>query len=153
MTSRIFKIEGLQQLTDAFRALDRDVQANVARAVTNAGAQVFKTRIAALAPVASEPYKIEDVIVQPGNIGRNVVVKRLKPSDTSATSEHLVVVRGKRKYGYASRVGALQEFGTVKQPAQPYFRPGADQAAEPALDAMKQKFKARMEKAIRDASK
>jgi HK97 gp10 family phage protein len=147
------KVDGLPALGAAFKTLTRDVQDKVARAATNAGTQVFKKRIAQLAPVAPEPYKIEGLIVQPKNIQRNVVVKRLKPSETPATSEHIVVVRGKRKYGYASRVATLQEFGTVKQPAQPFFRPGAAEAAQPAVDALKKRFKTRIEKAIKDASK
>jgi len=151
--ARTVKAEGLRELGAAFKTLNADVQTNVACAATNAGAQVIKKRIAELAPVAPEPYKVEDVIVQPKNIARNVVVKRMKPGETSATSEHIIVVRGKRKYGYASRVAALQEFGTVSQPANPFFRPGADQAVEPALGALKKRFKSRIEKAIKEAGK
>jgi HK97 gp10 family phage protein len=143
---------------ETFKGLSRDVQDKVARAATNAGAQVLKKRIASLAPIADEAYKVqnkkgETLTVQPGNLGRNVVVKRLREGETNATSEHLVVMRGKRKYGYASRIGSLQEFGTVDQPAQPFFRPGAQQAIEPALAALKDRFGKRINKAIKDRSK
>lgn len=140
--------KGLRDLGKAFATLNADVQQKTARAATSAGATVFKKRIKALAPVAAETYKIEDVIVQPGNIGRNVVVKRVKPSETTATSEHLVVVRGKQKYGYASRVAALQEFGTVENPPKPFFRPGAAQAAEEASNAVRERFGKRIQSAI-----
>lgn len=149
---RRYEVTGIRELGEAFRTLGKKVQNNIARATTNAGAQVFKKRIAELAPVAPEPYKIEGVVVQPGNLKRNVVTKHLKKSQTSATSEHLVLMRGKKEHGYASRVGALQEFGTVKQQPQPFFRPGAEQAVEPAIDAMTKRFKQRIDKAIQEAS-
>lgn len=148
-----YQVTGMRELGEAFRTLSTKVQKNIARATTNAGAQVFKKKIAQLAPVAPEPYTVEDVLVQPGNLKRNVVTKYLKPSQTTATSEHLVVMRGGKEHGYASRIGALQEFGTVKQQPQPFFRPGADQAVEPAIDAMKKRFKDRIDKAIQEASR
>ncbi|KQV85435.1 HK97-gp10 family putative phage morphogenesis protein [Rhizobacter sp. Root1221] len=148
--ARSIVVKGLRELGLKFKQLDEKVQKNVARSATSAGATVFKKEIARRAPVADEPYRIEDVMVEPRNLERNVVVKRLKPSQTSATSEHLVVMRGKRKYGYASRVAVLQEFGTVTAPAQPFFRPGADAAAQPAAAAVSKRFGDRIKKAIKD---
>lgn len=155
------RVTGLAEMGRKFKQLDYEVQQKIARAMTNAGAQVIKKKVAQLAPVLKDgdEYYVQDgpggdrVKVEKGNLGRNVVVKRLKPSETDATSEHLIVMRGKRKYGFASRIGSLQEFGTVEMPAQPFFRPGANQAVEPALSAAKTRFKKRIDKAIKDLSK
>lgn len=152
MATRI-DLKGLRDLGKAFATLNEQVQQKIARAATSAGATVFKKEIARRAPVADAPYRVEDVVVQPRNIERNVVTKRLKPSETSATSEHLVVVRGKRKYGYASRVAALQEFGTVDMPAQPFFRPGAAAAAETAANAVRDRFGKRINAEIKKLEK
>jgi HK97 gp10 family phage protein len=148
-----FEVTGLRELGQAFRALDAEVQLKVAGNAASAGARVFKKRIAQLAPVADAPYLVEGVVVDPGNIGRNVIVKRLKASETPVTAEALVVVRGKRKDGYASRIGSLQEFGTVNQPPQPFFRPGAEQSMEPAAQAVKKKLQQGIEKKIKELSK
>ena len=147
MADRIVKVEGLSALAKAFNDLDQDIQKKVASAATFAGAKPIRDRAKALAPVADAPYKVEDVIVQPKNIARNIVAKKLKRSETRATSEHLVVVRGKRKYGYASRVASLQEFGTVNQPAQRFIGPAFDQAGDAGLKEVVRVLKARIDKA------
>lgn len=141
------EIKGLRELGEAMKALGNDVGLKIARSATNAGAQVIKRRAKELAPVAPEPYTIEGVIVQPGNIGKNIVVKRLKRGQTQLTSEHVVTVRGKAKYGYASRVGALQEFGTVKQSAQPFMRPAFEQEKGFAVQKIRETLKRRIDKA------
>lgn len=146
MATRV-EIKGLRELGEAMKALGNDVGLKIARSATNAGAQVIKRRAKELAPVAPEPYKIEGVLVQPGNIGKNIVVKRLKRGQTQLTSEHVVTVRGKAKYGYASRVGALQEFGTVKQSAQPFMRPAFEQEKGFAVQKIRETLKRRIDKA------
>ena len=146
MATRI-EIKGLRELGEAMKALGDDIGLKIARSATNAGAQVIKRRAKELAPVAPESYEIEGVVVQPGNIGKNIVVKRLKRNQTQLTSEHVVTVRGKAKYGYASRVGALQEFGTVHHPAQPFMRPAFEQEKGFAVQKMRETLKRRIDKA------
>jgi len=148
-----FNTKGLRELSIAFKALDGELQQKIARSATAAGAGIFKKAIARLAPVAPEPYKIEGLIVQPGNLARNVVVKRLKPGQTDATSEHLVVMRSKRRYGYAGRIGSLQEFGSVNMSPNPFFRPGADAAAEPAANAVRDRLAKGLKAAIKKLEK
>jgi HK97 gp10 family phage protein len=143
------KVTGLKELERKLSKLDLEVKQKIMRAVTNAGAQVFKKAVVARAPVAPAPYKIEGLVVQPHNIGRNVVVKRLKPHETDHSSEHLVIVRGKKKYGYASRLASLAEFGSVKQAPDPFFRPAAAEAAQAATDAAKKRFEKRVNAAIK----
>jgi len=158
MAKRI-ELKGLREMGAKFKLLDYEVQKKIARAASNAGAQVMKKAIVKNAPVAPEDYFVQDakggdrLRVQPGNLGRNVVVKRLKEGQTTATSEHLIVMRGKRKYGYASRIGSLQEFGTVEQAPQPFFRPGANESIDAAANAVKDRFGKRIDKAIKDLSK
>lgn len=146
MATRV-EIKGLRELGEAMKDLGDDIGLKIARAATNAGAQVIKRRAKELAPVAPEAYVIDGVLVQPGNIGKNIVVKRVQRGQTPLTSEHVVTVRGKAKYGYASRVGALQEFGTVKQSPQPFMRPAFDQEKGFAVQKIRETLKRRIDKA------
>lgn len=147
------EVKGLRELGEAFKLLASDIQNKVARAATNAGAQIIKKRAKELAPIAPEAYEVRKnkgdspVLVQPGNIGKNIVVKRV--TRTNLTSEHVVAIRGKKKDGYANRIAVLQEFGTVKQSPQPFMRPAFDQEKGFAVAAIKQKFKERIDKANR----
>ncbi len=145
-TTRI-EVKGLRQLGARLKALSTDMQQKIARSATNAGATVIKKRAKELAPVADEDYEVEGLKVQRGNVPKQIVTKRVKPSQTPFTSEHVVVVRGKRKYGYASRIGSLQEFGTVKMSPRPFMRPAFEQTKGQAVDAMKKRLKARIDKA------
>lgn len=156
--STTVKVEGLRELGARFKTLSEDIQKKTARAATNAGAQIIKRRAKELAPIAPAPYIVDDgteggQLVQPGNIPKNIVVKRVPPSQTTLTSEHVVAVRGKRKDGYANRIGVLQEFGTVKQAPQPFMRPAFDQEKGFAVAAIKQKLRERIEKEERGGKK
>lgn len=137
-TTRTVNVQGLSQLGQTLKTLGADMQARVARRATNAAAQVVKKAVVAAVedPRAQKPYKVEGELVFPGNISRNVVVKRIQPGATDLTSEHIVAVRGKAAHGYASRVASLQEWGTVKMPARPFMTPGFETSKGEALEAM-----------------
>ncbi len=137
-TTRSVQVQGLGQLGQALKSLGTDMQARVARRATNAAAQVVKKAVIAAVedPRAQKPYKVEGELVFPGNISRNVVVKRIQPGETDLTSEHIVAVRGKAAHGYASRVASLQEWGTVNMPARPFMTPGYEASKGEALEAM-----------------
>jgi hypothetical protein len=47
-----------------------------------------------------------------------------------------VTVRGKKRYGYASRVLSIYEFGSVKQPARPVVRRAWDGKKQDALESI-----------------
>lgn len=147
MATTKVEIKGLRELGQALKELGNDIGSKVARQSVSAGATVIRNRARSLAPVADEPYVIEGLQVQPGNLPKNIVTKRVKPSDTDLTAEYLVAVRGKRKHGYASRVGALQEFGTVKMEPQPFLRPAFEQEKGFAVQKIVSGLKARIDKA------
>lgn len=140
-------VSGLRELGERMKKLNTEVAVKAARAATAAAAGVVKKDAVRRAPVAENDYVVDGLPVKKGNLPKNIVSKRLKASQTALTSEHIVTVRGKRKYGYASRIGALQEFGTVKQPAQPFLRPALEQNIQPAIDAMKKRLEASLKKA------
>ena len=145
------KVSGLREHGEALKKLDDDIQKKVARATTNAGAQVIKKLAARKAPVAPGPYVVRrnkgdaGVTVPAGNLGKKLAVKYLGKK-TNLTSEHIVFVRGKRKDGYANRIGILQEFGTVKQPQKAFMRPALAEGKEAAIEAMKNRLKQRIDK-------
>lgn len=149
MASTTVRIEGLQALGERMRKLALEMNTKIARDATNAAAQVIKKQAIANAPEYFEAHKLEGVVVQPGNLKKNIVVKRVAPGRAAPlTSQHIVTVRGKRKDGYAARYGRLVEFGTVKMSANPYLRSAFEQEKGFAVQAMIDKLKSGIDKAI-----
>lgn len=150
MAGNRFQVKGLRELGAAMRGLSADMAGKVAQSATGAGAGVVRKAAKANAPIAEAPYTVrsgkgdEGVLVQPANIPKNIITKRVRTS--ALTSEHVVTVRGKRKDGYANRIGILQEFGTVNAPAQPFLGPALESNVQAATDAMAKRLKARIEK-------
>jgi HK97 gp10 family phage protein len=136
MGSSFVRVTGLRELGATLKRLDADIQERICRRATAAGARVIQESAQRRAPVAQEPYVINGITVQPRNLPSKIKVTRVKPSDTPLTSQHLVVVLAGAKHGYASRVGSLQEFGTVKMQANPFMRPAFDEDGHKALDAI-----------------
>lgn len=161
------KISGLRELGASLKALGDDVGSKIARQAVAAGASVIKRRAKELAPIADEPYRVEgnawstvsvggkrkrvvsrvSELVQPGNVPKQIVTKRLKPGQTNLTAEYVVAVRGKRQHGFASYIGALLEFGTVKMEAKPFMRPAFEQEKGFAVREIVRGLKARIDKA------
>ncbi len=147
MASVTIKVEGLKELGQMFERLSDDMQKKVARSATNAAAQVVKKIAIRKAPV-SDPSVTPNI--PPGNLKKNIIVKRSRLRNSNLTSEHRVTVRGKAA-GVISpyRVGVFQEYGTVQHGPQPFMRPAIDQGASQAIEAMKKKIKERIDKANR----
>lgn len=124
-TTRI-RIDGLVELQKRMSALAADMQQSVAHGAVLAGAQLIKREAISRAPTADEEHVIEGVHVKPGNLKKNIVVKRVPKGQSTHTSEYVVTVRGKARYGFASRYGSIQEFGSVKQAPRPFMRPAFD---------------------------
>ena len=131
------KVEGLADIKAAMAELGPKNAEAIARAMTNAGAQLVKKAAVTAAPEADVPLVVDGVEVQPGNLKKNIVVKSVSKSRTRLTSEKIVTVKGKKKDCFAARYGRLVEYGTVKQPAQPFLRPALAKNIQPAIEAMK----------------
>jgi len=150
MAKTTVRVDGLRQLGEAMRALGEDMAKKVAVTATGAGARVIRDLAKRKAPVAPEDYVVEGQRVERGNLPKQIVVKQVPKSQRTLTSEHVVAVRGKRKYGYANRIGQLQEFGTVKMQPQPFMRPAFDEGKGQALQAIVERLRARIEKAQKE---
>ncbi|ABX34281.1 phage protein, HK97 gp10 family [Delftia acidovorans SPH-1] len=141
------KVEGLSALAKRMEALGDDMTRKTSVSATGAGARVIRNLAKQKAPIAPADYEVEGQKVPRGNLPKQIVVKQVPKSKRRLTSEHVVAVRGKRKDGYANRVGQLQEFGTVKQDPNPFMRPAFDEGKGPALDVIVKTLKRRVAKA------
>ena len=141
------RVSGLRDFGDRLKRLDSDMSNKIARAATASAAGVIKKIAVRKAPIAAEDYEVEGQKVPRGNVPKNIISKRLGKSESNLTSEHIVTLRAKRKDGYAARIGALNEFGTVNMAAQPFIRPAFDEGKDAALQAMTQRIHARLKKA------
>lgn len=133
------EMKGLRELAAALKELDQDIQKKVARAATNAGAQVIK-RLA-----------LQKVPVDTGNLKKHIVARRQRRPDRKLTSQHAVTVRhkGKGVVGSPYQVGIFNEFGTVKMSAKPWMRPAFEQGKHQAMEAMLKRLRDRIAKANR----
>lgn len=149
MAKTSIRIEGLQQLKTAMQNLSEDVRKKVAFQAVLAGAGVIRKAAKVNAPVAAEAYEDEDGnLIQPGNIGKNIVTRRQKTT-TPGQAAYVVTVKGKGKSvkGQPYRIGVLQEFGTVKQPPRPFMRPAFTGKKEAAVSAIVDRLRKRIAKA------
>lgn len=143
------EVKGLRELGQALALLDKDIQKRVARAATNAGAQVIKKLAAQKAPV-SQPEVTPNV--PPGYLRDSIIVRRQRRPDRRLTSQHAVTVRHKgakvlKDATNPYQVGIFNEFGTVKMSPQPFMRPSFDQGKEAALQAITKRLQQRIDKA------
>ena len=148
-TTRV-EMLGLKELGAAMSLLKSDIAKKIGFAGVLAGANIIKKSAQAKAPIAEKAYiarqKAGDkgVLVQPANIARQIVNKRIK---SELTAEYIVTVRGKRQHGYAANIARLQEFGTVNQSPQPFLRPAFEADKESAAKAIKDRLEKRIIKA------
>lgn len=127
------EVKGLQQLGERLRLMQTNVSLKIAKKAVNAGAQIIKKQAVANAPQWPVAHKLEGVIVPPGNLKKNIVVKKIK---SPLVVEYIVTVRGKRKDAFAARYGRLVEYGTVKMAAEPYLRPAFESRKSDAVAAI-----------------
>lgn len=140
------KLSGLRELGEKMRGLAEAVNLKISRTAVNKGAQVIKRQAISNAPQYKTAHKLEGVVIQPGNLKRNIVVKKIR---SPLTAEYIVTVRGKRKDGYAARYGRLVEFGTVKLPPQSFLRSAWDQKKQQAAVTIKVELELGIAKASR----
>ncbi len=136
------RVEGLSDIGRRLQELSRDVATRAARSAVNAGAQTVKRRAQQNVPVAT------------GNLKKNIIVRRQRPSEHGLTEQYIVTVRqGKVTKKQAERgledafYGRFVEFGTVKMAARPFLRPAFDGGKEEAVTAMREQLAARIAKA------
>lgn len=147
-TSVTVRVDGLRQLGEAMRKLEKGVALRTARAATAAGAKVIKK--AAVSNIEKSPS------IETGSLRDSVIVKRLGKGESDLTSEHIVTVRGRGKVAKKGKnKGQRQtqaphahfvEFGTVNMPAEPFLGPAFTQQGGAALTAIKVKLAQRIAK-------
>lgn len=148
-TTRV-SMTGLRELGEAMTLLSADIAKKIAFQGVLAGAGIVKKAAAQKAHVAEKAYKVrqkngdKSFEVQPGNVARNVVTKRIK---SNLTAEYVVTVRGKRKNGFAARAARLMEFGSVSEEMKPFLRPAYEATKEQAANAIKERLAKRIDKA------
>jgi HK97 gp10 family phage protein len=152
MAVEYIQTKGFKELGERLKALGLDFKqgSNIARATTNAGAQVIK-KLAILKAPMGPPQQTPEV--PPGYLKKNIIVRYSRRQKTY-TSEHAVTIRSKGK-GVLSEdvsanpyaIGIYQEFGTVKQGPQSFMRPALDSGKGQALKAMYDRMLKRIEKA------
>lgn len=154
-TSTRVQMIGLRQLGESIRQLADDMQQKLARSATGRAAKVVKTAVAAKAgqqpTLADKPFTHEGVTYQPGHVARNVVAKRVRQPE--ATSEYVVAVRSNKKNGYAGKIAALNEFGTVNMPAQPFMGPAFEVSKQDATTTLVDTLRKGIENAAKKARK
>lgn len=147
MARQMFRVEGLAELGRRMRTLGGDIESKIAFGSVLAGANIIKKEAIRLAPVSSKTSVIDGVKIEPGNLKKNIVNKRVPKAQRQMTAEYVVTVRGKAKHGFASRVGAIEEFGSVEQTAQPYMRPAFEGKKNEAAAKIVEILRKRIDKA------
>lgn len=137
------KLEGFNELE---AALVNDLPRATAKSVLR------RTAINAMKPIeerAKQLVPVDDGQLRDSIQTRPVRAKRQRGSVRYAASEGVEVHTGPRANKGQPLGGnaAWQEFGTVKQAAQPYMRPSADFEAEAVIDIVRDELKAQIDKA------
>jgi HK97 gp10 family phage protein len=144
-------VGGLPELGEAMRLMSSDISGKIARAGVLAAAKIVKDAAIANAPESSKQHQLgvrKDQIVQPGNLKRNIIIKRLPASQKQITEEYIVGVR--HGSGVAPKDAFYWRFielGTVKIGPRPFLKPALENNIQPAIDAMKARLAARIAKA------
>lgn len=160
MAKTSYEVKGLRELGEAMRSLSDDINRKISRAATNAAATVVRK--------AAQQNVVSLGLVDTGNM--KAAIRTVRARRTRLTSEHQVGVRsgaglrsGDIKGGKTSDVKAAKsgrgalgkdafywrflELGTVKRPGTPFMQPALAQNKEKAIQAMKDRIKARIDKA------
>lgn len=137
------KIEGFAELESALvNELPKATARNVLRRAALNAMQPIEERAKQLAPV--DDGQLRDSITT-----KVVRAKRQRGSVKFAASQGVEVHTGPlgRKGRPFGGNAAWQEFGTVKQAAQPYMRPAADFETDAVIDIVREELAAQIEKA------
>ncbi len=136
MASKVsFKIDGLRAIGEELKKRGDNMARRDAAAAVGVGANVIRQDAQRRAPQSDAPHQLgvrKKEIAQPGNLKRNIVLKRV--TDGRLTAEYVVGVRaGSGRSPDDAFYGDFIELGTVKMPAQPFIRPAFDSQKEAAV--------------------
>ncbi len=132
------KLTGFKEFDRALAELPKATQRNTLRRALTKAAEPVLRAMEAKAPVADAPYyrgKGDNrKLVQPGFTQKSLAISNsLNPSnrrDQKKEGKAFAEVYVGSRRGSAA---ALQEFGTISQPAHPYLRPAWEETKEGAL--------------------
>lgn len=135
-----WELHGVDELGKKLNGLARAMQKKISGRATAAAARVVKTQAVKNAPRSHEAHTMvvagQKFIVQPGNLQKSIILKRVKPTN-GLTSEHIVTVRTKPSAkGPGAFYGRFLELGTVNMPPEPFMRPAALSEKDRAVTAM-----------------
>lgn len=140
------RIDGLKELGERMRALSTEVNLKISKSACGKAAGVVKDQAITNAPRYPVAHKLEGVVVEPGNLKRNIVVKKIR---SPLTAEYIVTVRGKKKDSFAARYGRLVEFGTRYIAPNSFLRKAFESKKQQAIVTMKVELQIGIEKAAK----
>lgn len=124
------RVTGLSDARAILKKLPQNVQRRVLRQATRAGASVLRLAVRRAAPIGDQPSALADKF---GPLKTNIRVIRLKRGIPKDQAEYRVDTGD-------SPQGFWREFGTSRQPAQPWFRPAVDSAWDKAVARIKERL-------------
>lgn len=141
--------KGFTELGENMRLLRGPLALKICGKATGKGAQLVKRAVKRKTPKSEKEHDLkigaETIRIQPGNLEKNIIVKKIK---SDLTSEHIVTVRGKKAGNYARRYGRLVEFGTVKMAPRSFVRAGFDQSKHEAVEVIRTSLDVEIGKAV-----
>lgn len=126
--------------------LDKITQAagKAMRPAAQAGAQVFYAEVKQRVPVSAKPHKSGKKTYSPGTLRK--AVYQAYADKESGDSKATYRVSWNKSHAF---YGRFLEFGTSKMAAKPFLRPAYDAARAKAMDAVKQRMQAEVQKALK----
>lgn len=146
MARRVVTVRGFRELDKALGELPKSVSKPLLTRVAKRALEPMRAKAEALAPKAKAPYTIGRFAkgtlrtVFPGRLRDSLVIgaKRTRRARKAREPKRGVkLAMGVGSGNGALWYGALDEFGTVDTPAQPFMRPAWDGEAEGALEIIK----------------
>lgn len=130
------RVTGLKEARAALRKLPDRVQKRVMSGAVRAGATVIRSEVKRAAPVGGEPSKAAEMY---GRLKDNLRVIKLKRNIPKGSAMYRVDT-GNAFWGY------MLEFGTVLMAARPWFRPAVDGGYAKAVNKIKERLAAGIER-------
>lgn len=137
MKREVVTVKGLRELNNALAALPRAVSKRVQLEVLTRQAEKIAADARELAPKDTGDLKLSIMVGSKLSTRQAGIFKKEDPND-------VVVHVGPGPLPQAH----LQEFGTVKSPAQPFMRPAWDKARPVMLDEIKADLWASIQRAV-----